>query len=478
MKLPIEAEGMSSGIKHVATVCTVSLLACAACALKAPEPTAPSIPPAFENRAQSNGDGSGQVAWPSKEWYRGFESLELDGLIAQAATDNLDLAAARARLTQADARARQAGAAILPSIDATANGNYYAGHSVNGSAHEFDWSALLSASYEIDLWGKNRATANAGHFLSAAARADRDSIALTTLAGVANGYFEVLSLRERSQIALANLEAARGLLDVVQARFQNGLANPVELATQRSVLATAQLTLPVLRQREEEARTALAVLLGRPPEGFRIEGTSLDSLAEPQVAPGLPSELITRRPDVFMAEANLRAADADLVAARAALLPKVTLTPAAGIQNPAVNAAIIALPGVGPGLNLGAGLVQTIFDGGRLRAVRDEVRAKDEELLVSYRAAIVASLVDVENALGAIHTLDEARNFQNETVTQSERAFEGAKLRYREGAGDFLAMLEAQRTLYSARDQYDQYKLARLQAVVSLCKALGGGWYL
>ena len=145
------------------------------------------------------------------------------------------------------------------------------------------------------------------------------------------------------------------------------------------------------------------------------------------MAPGLPAELITRRPDVFMAEANLRAADADLVAARAALLPSVTLTPAAGIQNPAVNAAVIALPGVGPGVNLGAGLVQSIFDGGRLRAVRDEARAKDEELVVSYRAAILASLVDVENALAAIRNLDAARDFQNEGLTQSERAFEGAE---------------------------------------------------
>jgi NodT family efflux transporter outer membrane factor (OMF) lipoprotein len=263
---------------------------------------------------------------------------------------------------------------------------------------------------------------------------------------------------------------------VAQARFQNGLANPVEVASQGSVFATAQLTLPQLKQREEEATTALALLLGRRPEGFRIEGASLDSLTEPQVAPGLPAELITRRPDVFMAELNLRAADANLVAARAALLPSVTLTPAAGIQNPAVNAAIIALPGVGPGLNLGAGLVQTIFDGGRLRAVRDEARAKDEELVVKYRAAILASLVDVENALGAIRNLDDARDSENQGLTQSERAFEGAKLRYREGAGDFLAVLDAQRTLYAARDQYGQYKLARLQAVVSLCKALGGGW--
>jgi multidrug efflux system outer membrane protein len=469
---------MFPGGKYRAMAYAVAVLVCSGCALKAPKPPLPDVPAAFENAAPGNVAPGGHADWPSKDWYRGFESRELDALIAQATTANLDLAAARARLTQADARARQAGAALLPSVDATANGNYYAGHSVNGSAHEFDWSALLSASYEIDFWGKNRASADAARFLGAAAHADRDNIALTTLAGVANGYFEVLSLRERSQIAQSNVEASRGLLEVVQARLRNGLANPMELATQRSVLAAAQLTLPELKQREQAARAALALLLGRPPEGFRVEEASLDSLAEPQVAPGLPVELITRRPDVFMAEANLRAADADLVAARAALLPNVTLTPAAGIQNPAVNAAVIALPGVGPGVNLGAGLVQSIFDGGRLRAARDEARAKDEELVVSYRAAILASLADVENALAAIRNLDAARDFQNEGLTQSERAFEGAELRYREGAGDFLAVLEAQRTLYAARDQYRQYKLARLQAVVSLCKALGGGWQI
>ncbi len=152
----------------MAAACAVALLACAGCALKAPKPAVPGVPAAFENGASGNpvfGAPGPPAVWPGKDWYSGFKSLELDALIAQAASANLDLAAARARLTQADARARQAGAAILPSVDATANGNYYAGHSVNGSAHEFDWSALLSASYEIDFWGKNRATANAGRFL-------------------------------------------------------------------------------------------------------------------------------------------------------------------------------------------------------------------------------------------------------------------------------------------------------------------------
>ena len=464
---------MFRGRNHLATAGALSLLACTSCALQAPKPVVPEVPAAFEN-----GPGAAPAAWPGKDWYRSFRSATLDALVAQASSANLDLAAASARVVQADERARQAGAAILPSVDALGNGNFLAGHSRSGNAHELDWSALLSASYEVDFWGKNRASANAARFLGTAARADRDTLALTTLAGVADGYFELLSLRERLRIAQSNLEAARGLLEVVQARFNAGAADPVSLAAQRAVLASAQLAIPELRQRETEALTALALLVGQPPEGFRVADATLGSLAEPQVAPGLPVELLTRRPDVYTAEANLRAADADLVAARAAMLPTLTLTAAGGLQNPAMNAAVVALTGTGPGVNLGAGLTQSIFDGGRLRAVRDEARARDAELLANYRRAILASLVDVENALTAIYNLDAAREFQNQNLAQSQLAFDGAQLRYRQGAGDFLTALEAQRNLYAARDQYSQYQLARLQARVALCKALGGGWEL
>ncbi|HTY93052.1 MAG TPA: efflux transporter outer membrane subunit [Steroidobacteraceae bacterium] len=464
---------MFRGGIHRVALSAAALLACAGCAVQGPGRAPPAVPAAFQN-------GTSGIAadWPGKDWYRGFGSPELDSLIAAAASANLDLAAARARVAQADARARQAGAAILPGVDALGNGNFLAGHSGNGSAHEFDWSALLSASYEVDFWGRNRATAQAAQLAGAAARADHDTLALTTLAGVANAYFTVLSLRERLGIAQSNLDAARSLLDVVQRRFDAGMADPVALALQRALLATAQGEIPDLRQRESEALAALALLTGRQPEGFQVADAALESLTEPRVAPGLPAELITRRPDVRSAEAQLRAADANLVAARAAMLPGLTLTAAGGVQNPAVNAAVISLAGAGPGVNLGIGLLQSIFDGGRLRALRDEARARDEELLATYRRAILASLVDVETALTALRNLDALRASQGESVKQSRLAFEGAQSRYREGAGDFQAVLEAQRAWYAARDQYSQYTLARLQALVNLSKALGGGWSL
>ncbi len=441
-----------------------------ACAMQSAAPPRQELPPAFENTV------AGGTQWPGQAWYRDFGSEELDGFIDLAVKNNTDLASARARVTQADARARQAGSAILPTVDANGTGNYLAGHSSQGGGHEFDWSAMLSASYEVDFWGKNRATAESARLLAGASRADRDAVALTTLAGVADGYFQLLALRERLAVAESNRDTAKQLLEVVNARVDVAAASPVDLATQKAAFDTAQIAIMDLQQAQTEATTALAILLGRMPEQFEVKGQPLDSLREPAVGPGLPSELLTRRPDVLLAESNLLAGHADLVVARAALFPSLSLTAGGGVQNPALPATVLTIAGVGPSFALGANLVQPIFDRGRLQAQRDEVEARNVELLSAYRAAIVAALSDVENALGALHHLNEARQYEIDSVQQSEQALEGAKLRYQAGSADFLTMLEAQRTLYTARDQLIQYKLARLKALVGLCKALGGGW--
>jgi NodT family efflux transporter outer membrane factor (OMF) lipoprotein len=455
--------------RTILTVCC-AISAAAGCAARDARLSAPEPPPVYEHAT----DGSG--SWPSQTWYRDFGSDELNAIIDQAAKSNWDLAQAGARVSQADARARQAGAALLPSLDANGNANFLSGHSSQGGGHELDWAALLSASYEVDFWGKNRAAADSARWLAGASRAERDTVALTTLAGVASSYFQVLAVRQRLAIARSNSEAARQLLDVVQWRFNAGFATPVDLATQRTAFDAAQIAVADIEQSEVEARARLSLLLGREPEHFDVLATSLDSLHEPAVAPGLPSELLTRRPDILAAETNLRAGHADLLAARAALFPNLSLTASAGVQNPALPAVVLTIPGVGPSFGLGANLVQPIFDHGRLKAQRDEVQAKELELLAAYRASIISAFSDVENSLAAIHHLDQSRGYQQENVTQSERAFDGAKLRYQAGSADFLILLEAQRTLYAARSQFVDYKLARLQALVGLSKALGGGW--
>jgi outer membrane protein, multidrug efflux system len=440
------------------------------CAAQSVAPPQQDIPPTFDNVSVPGGQ------WPAQQWYRDFGSDELNAFIDLAAKTNSDVAAARARVAQADARARQAGAAILPTIDAQGTANYFSGHSSQGGGHEFDWSAMLSASYEADFWGKNRATADSARLLAGASRADRDAVALTALAGVANGYFHLLALRERLAVAQANRDAAEQLLGVVQARFDARVASPIDLATQKAAFAVAQIAISDLQQAEVEARTALSILLGRAPEQLEVKGQPLDSLREPAVAAGLPAELLTRRPDILLAESNLRASHADLIAARAAMFPTLSLTASGGLQNPALPATVLTIPGVGPSFAVGANLVRPIFDRGRLKAQRDEVQAKNLEPLSTYRASIIAAFGDVENALAAIQHLNQSRDYQVESITQSERAFEGARARYQAGSVDFLTLLEAERTMYAARDQFIQYKLARLQALVGLCKALGGGW--
>ena len=468
MKSNRRPDGATRG-KRLAAACVLCVLL-SGCAGGAAVQPPRDVPTAFQYGSLRAG------SWPAQDWYRGFGSQELNGFVELAVSNNGDLAAARERVQQADARARQAGAALLPSVDGNANANFLAGHSPQGSGHELDWSAMLSASYEVDFWGKNRATAHAAALQAAASRAERDTVALTMLGGVADEYFQVLALRERITIAQSNRDNAQKVLEVVQARFDAGVASPVELAAQKAALDTAQIALSDLQQSEVEARAALALLLGRMPENFEIAGRSLDPLTEPAVAAGLPVELLTRRPDVVMAEANLRAANANLAAARAAMLPSLTLTAGAGVQNPALPATVLTIAGAGPSLALAADLTQPIFNHGRLRAQRDESAARERELLAAYRSAVIAALVDVEKALSALQHLDDERDFESGSLAESERAFEGARLRYEKGSGDFLTLLESQRALFAARDQFTQYRLARLQGLIALCKALGGGW--
>ncbi|MFL6575537.1 MAG: efflux transporter outer membrane subunit [Povalibacter sp.] len=416
------------------------------------------------------------VLWPGSRWYEAFGSAELTRFIDSAQRDNLDLMAAAARVRQADARARAAGAALLPQVDVGPSVSHFAGNSGGTSANETDWSLLASASYEFDFWSKNSAASEASRAAAAATRADLGSAALTLVGAIANEYFSLLSLRERIALAQQNLASTREVLAVIEARFGAGAASAAELAAQRAAVAVASIEIPELEQQEIETRGALAVLLGKAPESFEVAGERLEDVKEPVVMPGMPSDLLVRRPDIAAAEANLQSAHADVAAARAAMFPSLSLTTSAGVQNPAVQAAVITLQGTGSSLVLSATLIQTLFDGGRKRAVREEAQGREEELLATYRLSILNALLDVENALSGMQHLDASRAAHSESVEQSQRAFEAARLRYQAGSGDYLNVLDAQRTLYAAQQQHSLYRLARLQALIGVYKALGGGW--
>jgi multidrug efflux system outer membrane protein len=429
------------------------------------------VPAAFEQKAAANAP-----VWPARDWWTQFGDPRLEALEDQAQAGNLDLTQAAARLRQADARARQAGAALLPTLGAGATANTFFGQANGVSQHETDYSAGLQASYELDFWGKNRDMSDSAQATLRASHADRATVALSVTAGVANSYFQLLALRERIAVARANLKSSQDIFGVVQRRVSAGFAANADLLTQRAALAAEQALVPPLEQQELEARNALAILLGRPPEGFTVAGDGLGSLAPPAVAPGLPSALLTRRPDIIAAEENLVAAHADLAAARTAFFPAISLTANGGIAYPALAAAIDTLPGLGLAAGAGAALAQTIFDGGRTQGKIDEAKAREEELLAAYRAAVIAAFSDVENALGSFAHLGTQEAALRQQVAEDEKVLRAAQRKYISGYADFLVVSDAQRTLYAARDQLSDVRRARLAASVGLFKALGGGF--
>jgi NodT family efflux transporter outer membrane factor (OMF) lipoprotein len=273
------------------------------------------------------------AALPAPDWWRGFRSRELTTLVERAQLANLDIAAAVARIEQADAQTRIAGAPLLPAIsfDGSAQRSRAAGTESNR------FSAVLNASYEVDLWGKNRALLRSAEFAAVASRFDREVIVLSTVSTVINTYFQILAAQDRLRIARGNVAASERILKVFQDRVGVGTASGLDIAQQESLVAQQRAAIPPLDQQLRQATATLAVLLGDAPARVTVRGGSLNSIAAQRVSPGLPSDLLLQRPDIREAEAQLAAANANVESARAALFPTISLTGSGGYVSTALN---------------------------------------------------------------------------------------------------------------------------------------------
>jgi NodT family efflux transporter outer membrane factor (OMF) lipoprotein len=461
-------------MKPPLSLLTVCLLL-SACGSPAQRPDSGIAPPAAWQSPHTAG-----ATRDNQQWWNRFGSPQLGRLIEQARNGSYDLAAAIARVRQAQAETVVAGGSQLPEVKAGINanrqkllrGNGYSQLDADSSNDAVDYfDANLTASYEIDFWGGQRATRDSAQFALRASEFDQATVELTLLSGVASGYAQTLSLQEQSRIAELNLANAQNVLKLVQTRFDAGSATALELAQQKSLVAAQQRQLPLVQQQATDAQISLATLLGRPVQELSLGQERFDQLSWPAIDAGVPSQLLSRRPDIARAEAQLAAAQADVTVARAAMLPTVTLS--AEIGSGADRAGDILRS---PFYNLTAGLLAPVFNNGRLGAERDKATARQEELLETYRGAIINGFADVEKALNSIRGLDEQRQWQSEELNQAQTAFNIAQSRYEAGAEDLLTVLETQRTLYAAQDLNVQLRLSRMQASIALYKALGGGW--
>ncbi len=448
----------------------------ASCATRPPQALSPRIvPQAFVGHVAAPAP-----VWPRSGWWQGFGSPELSRLIAFAQADNRDLAVAAARLREARAQVTIQRAALFPAIDAEAqaerSGVGQAALATTGqpeSTTRNSFSLGGGASYELDVWGLSRDNLRSAEEALKASRFAQREVALTTTASVADAYFEILSLREQIAIANQDITAIDGILRIVKLKVRAGTASHLDLAQEQAQIEAVEGELPALEEQALEARVALAVLIGRPPEGFTVEAQGADAIRIPAVAPGLPSQLLLRRPDVAEAEANLAAAHANLQAARAAFLPQFALSGSAGFSSAATNALLH-----GPSFlwDAGAQLVQTIFDGGKLIGQKDLAYATQQELVASYQNAVLNAYADVESALGQVRNYAREEQHLREEVAAAREAFQISQLQYRQGVADLLNVLQAQQTLFGARDALAEARFDRLQATVHLYAALGGGW--
>lgn len=410
---------------------------------------------------------------PARDWWHGFQSSQLEQLVATGLLDSPDLAAATERVIQAELQVRASGATLFPSLSLSGNTATRRSDPDQGARETSESTSLsLGASYEVDLWGRLAAGVRGAEATLAAVQHDYDAVRLSLATAVANAYFQLLAVQERLSIARENLAIAERVLGIVEARYRNGAASALDVTRQRTAVLSQQAALIPLEVQERQTGYALAILLGRVPQDLALDPEFLNQLGIPPVGAGLPSELLLRRPDLARAEARLTAADANVAVARAALLPSFQLSASAGIAS----GALLSLADPTRSLAASAALTQTLFDGGRLRSQVESAESQRRELVENYRLAILTALREVEDGLGNVERNRRLEQTQLLVVEQAARVLRLAELRYREGADELLSVLDAQRTLFQAQDQRVQLRLARLSAALDLYKALGGGW--
>jgi outer membrane protein, multidrug efflux system len=435
------------------------LLAVSACSL-APQYERPqmALPDSWSKIA-----GGGATAENSIPFWQELGSVELNRMVESVLAQNLDLEAALHRVEQARATAKIAAAPLYPSINGSAAASRIYQDPGNDSNAARGGGNI---SYELDLWGRNRNQAESARHRVDASLFDRDALRLVVTADATNFYSQILALNERVHIAEFNLKNAEEILRIIEARFAQGAVSGLEVSQQRVAVNGFRTALASLIEQRSATANALAILLGRAPQNLAVPAAALATLSMPPVNLTPPASLLTARPDIESAEASLRAANADIGAARAAFFPSLSLgldsTITAGFGGPAQAATQIA-----------SSLLAPIFTGGSLTGNLESVTARQKELAAQYRKTVLTAFGEVEDALATLKSANERATIARNSVTEAQNAYDIARARFDAGAIDYLNLLDTQRSLYVAQDSQIVVNQGQLQSFVLLRKALG-----
>jgi multidrug efflux system outer membrane protein len=409
----------------------------------------------------------------SPNWWRSYRRPVLTRLVETALDANLDIKAAIARIRQAEAQIITARAPLLPTLDGSAGASRARSSSGLSASERSNFQVGLSTGLVLDIFGRNLTLLEAAQASAAATRVDKDYVALVTSATVASTYFQLLSLQDRLAIAERNAATTTRILGAIRARAAAGTASDLEISQQEALSSSVRAVVPGLRQQIVATRNALAILTGSVPQQFNPAAGSLAGLHIQPISPGIPSDLLVRRPDIKEAEIKLAVLDANIRAARLAYFPTISLTGSGGFQSSALSLLLQPQSAI---YSLAASATQTIFDTGTLRGNLELQRGLYDESLQTYRKTVLTALSDVSNGLEASRRTAEQVRFQTQAATAARRAFSIGDDRMRAGVVDIVTILNIQQTLFSSEDSLAPARLARAQASVTLFQALGGGW--
>jgi outer membrane protein, multidrug efflux system len=404
------------------------------------------------------------------DWWRLFGDPRLDELEEAALQANQDLKASIARVTEARAAADVVKSQFFPTL--TFNPSAIRSRLPGTGVTNTTYLLPLDLSYELDIWGRVRRSYEAAQAQYHASAADFGVVLQTVLADVAVDYFTLRMFDAEAQILATNVRLYREQVSLLQTQFKAGMVSQTDVV-QAQTLLNSTLTQEIeFRRQRTDLEHALATLIGCAPSELSIEVKPLD-LTPPVIPPGLPAELLTRRPDVAQAEDNLAAACALIGVAQANFLPVVSLTGSAGFESLDIHHVVDwknRLWSAGPTVST------PIFEGGRLVAGLQLTKARFEELQATYRGTVLAAFRDVEITLTDIHLGAEEAEAQARAVASASEYLRLSLVQYQRGLVNYLLVVDAERTLLTNELSAAQILNQRMLATVLLIKALGGGW--
>jgi multidrug efflux system outer membrane protein len=476
---PFELRTSSAAL--VGLVASVILVAALAGCAVGPNYQRPALdtPVAFRAAASSTNDLAAAHSVADLGWWQVIKDPQLQAYVAEALTNSWDSKIAAARVLQAEAAARVTRSQFFPTVGAGADW-YTTRTSENGPSgalpdpqREYGDVFGYMAGYEVDLWGRIRRASEAARAQLLATEAAQQTVRQTLVAEVATTYLSLLELDYELEIAQRTYSVRTNSLTLTQARQTGGVASMQDVHQAQILVSTAESSIADTHRRIEQQENALNILLGRNPGSPRRGAAFLSQNLDMTVPPGLPSDLIERRPDIRTAEQRLVAANADIGQARAAFFPKVTLTGFYGVQSVALSDLFTSGSET---WQFGPAVSMPLFTGGALRGNLKLAQARFEEAVAQYQKTVQNSFREVSDSLIAYQRTREFRARQEERTQANRSAADLATIRYEGGVTSYLEVLYNEQELFTAELNLAQARLSELLSVVSLYRALGGGW--